>query len=122
MKHLALIAALLAFALPAQAAEKIDPEFKKFWGVFREAVLKKDKEAVADMTKLPMVLNGKPRDRAGFIKMFNSLFDTVRKQMSNPEIAKDQQSGSYFVFCGEEILVFAKVKGRYLFTDIGMND
>lgn len=57
MKRFLLMAAFPAFVLPANA-ERIDPKFTKFWNALREAVLKRDKEAVADMTRLPSQMNG----------------------------------------------------------------
>src|SRR3981081_93483 len=59
---------------------KVDPEFAAFWIKFRAAVARNDKAAVADMTKLPFMLESKEHDRAGFMKQYSSLFtSTVRR-------------------------------------------
>src|SRR6266849_3755055 len=53
---------------------KVDPEFTTFWVKFKAAVARNDKAAVADMTKIPFLLDSNELDRAGFIKQYNSLF------------------------------------------------
>jgi hypothetical protein len=45
-----------------------DPAFSAFWIKFKAAVARSDKSAVADMTKLPFLLDSRDQDRAGFIK------------------------------------------------------
>lgn len=117
----ALVASILLVPL-AEAAPAIDPEFSAFWTKFKTALQKNDSAAVTDMTQLPYLLDSKKLDRAQFIKKYPTIFTAeVRKCLSKQKPVKDQQS--YFLFCGEEIFIFAKVKGRgYAFTEIGVND
>jgi hypothetical protein len=100
---------------------KIDPAFNAFWIKFRAAVARKDKGGVADMTKLPFLLDSKDQDRAGFIKQYSSLFTPrVRRCFGRAKPTKDQDA--YEIFCGQQIFLFAKVDGVYKFTEIGVND
>jgi hypothetical protein len=99
---------------------KSDPEFTAFWAKFKAAVARNDKTAVADMTRLPFMLESKV-DRAGFIKQYSSLFTPkIRRCFASAKPSRDQDSME--IFCGEEIFLFAKVNGVYKFTDIGVND
>jgi hypothetical protein len=100
---------------------KVDPEFNTFWIRFKAAVARNDKAAVADMTKLPFMLESKSLDRAGFIKQYSSLFTPkMRRCFARARLSKDQEAME--IFCGDEIFLFAKVSGVYKFTEIGVND
>ena len=97
------------------------PEFTSFWIKFKAAVARKDKPAVADMTKLPFMLDNKDLDRAGFIKQYSSLFTPKMRRC----FARAGPSGDHDameIFCGQQIFLFAKVDGVYKFTEIGVND
>jgi hypothetical protein len=88
---------------------------------FKAAVARNDKASVADMTKLPFMLDSKEVDRAGFIKQYSSLFTPkIRRCFASAKPSRDQDSME--IFCGEQIFLFAKVNGVYKFTDIGVND
>jgi hypothetical protein len=108
---------------PAGSAE-IKPaagSFPAFWAQFNAAVQKRDKEAVARMTKFPFM--GQYRSKADFIKGYALILDErTRRCFSKAKPIKDDGRDSYSVFCGEEIYGFSKVEGEYRFTDIGMND
>ena len=100
---------------------RLDPEFNAFWIKFKGAVARSDKPAVADMTKLPFMLNDKDLDRAGFIKQYTSLFTPkMRRCFARARPSRDQDSME--IFCGQQIFLFAKVDGVYKFTEIGAND
>jgi hypothetical protein len=100
---------------------KLDPEFNAFWIKFKAAVARNDKPAVADMTKLPFMLEGKDLDRAGFIKRYISLFTPkMRRCFARAKPARDRDFME--IFCGDQIFLFAKVDGVYKFTEIGVND
>jgi hypothetical protein len=114
---------LLGNVLPvwSQRAVKIDPQFTTFWIKFKAAVARNDKAAVADMTKLPFMLDSKDVDRAGFIKQYSSLFTPkMRRCFARAKPTRDQEIME--IFCGDQIFVFAKVDGVYKFTEIGVND
>jgi len=122
---LGVLAMLLLGGLPQVWAQgrgvKIDPAFSAFWIKFKAAVARSDKNAVADMTKLPFLLDSNDQDRAGFIKQYSSLFTPrVRRCFARAKPIKDQDA--YEIFCGQQIFVFGKVEGVYKFTEIGVND
>lgn len=115
---------LLGAALQASSQSrttKIDPEFNTFWIKFKAAVARHDKAAVADMTKLPFMLDNKDVDRAGFIKQYSLLFTPkMRRCFARARPSRDQDNME--IFCGQQIFLFAKVDGVYRFTEIGVND
>lgn len=114
---------LLGFGvgLQVQSQNKRDPKFTAFWTKFKAAVARNDKAAVADMTKLPFMLDSKDLDRAGFIKQYNSLF-TPRMRRCFARARPSRDHDSMEIFCGQQIFLFAKVDGVYKFTEIGVND
>lgn len=105
---------------------EIKPEagsFSDFWVLFKTAVVKDDRKAIAEMTKLPFPYGSKQLSKADFIKECADLFNQkTRKCFSKAKPVKDDGRDTYSVFCGEEIFSFEKVNGEYRFTDIGMND
>ena len=115
---------VLGCVLPVSSQSRtarVDPEFNTFWIKFKAAVARNDKAAVADMTKLPFMLDNKDLDRAAFIKQYSSLFTSkMRRCFTRAKPSKDQDSME--IFCGQQIFLFAKVDGVYKFTEIGVND
>jgi hypothetical protein len=99
-----------------------DPAFDSFWKTFKVAVAKNDKEAVADLTKLPFLYESKERDRAGFLKIYPALFTPrVRKCFATAKLVKEQEN--YDVFCGQLIFYFGKdADGKYKLLEFGAND
>src|SRR5258708_40240762 len=91
---------------------EVDPEFTTFWIKFKAAVTRNDKSAVADMTKLPFLLDSKELDRGGFIRRYNSLFTPkMRRCLARARPSRDQDFTE--IFCGQQIFLFAKVGGVY---------
>ena len=122
---LCVVMMLLLGGLPQVWAQgrsaRIDPALNAFWIKFKAALARSDKNAVADLTRLPFMLGGKGLDRAGFIKQYNSLFTPrVRRCFARAKLTKDQDA--YEIFCGQQIFLFGKVDGAYRFTEIGVND
>ena len=122
---LCVILMLLPGGLPQVWAQsrsaRIDPAFSSFWIKFKAAVARNDKAGVADLTKLPFMLDGKDLDRAGFIKRYGSLFTPrVRRCFARAKVTQDQDA--YEIFCGQQIFLFGRVDGVYRFTEIGVND
>ena len=105
----------------AQTTAKSE-NFPAFWTSFKTAMARNDKEAIADMTKLPFLFDSKERDRAGFIQIFNQLF--TRKTRQCIAKAKPVKEGeNYDVFCGELIFYFGKdTDGKFKFLEFGVND
>jgi hypothetical protein len=115
------IVLLLGFGGGVQSQSKGDPEFTTFWTKFKAAVARSDQAAVADMTKLPFMLDSKDLDRAGFIKQYSSVFTPkMRRCFARAKPSRDHDSME--IFCGQQIFLFAKVDGVYKFTEIGVND
>ena len=121
-----LLATTLGFLMILAPAGGAEPKteagsFPAFWRVFKEAVQKKDKEAVARMTKFPFM--AQYRSQADFIKAYGQIIDEkARRCFRNAKPIKDEKGDGYSVFCGEEIFSFRKENGEYRFTDVGMND
>ncbi len=124
MKTQQLIVILLVLSGAIQVlgqSPKTDPAFTTFWTKFKAAVARNDQAAVADMTKLPFMLDSKDVDRAGFIKQYSSLFTPkMRRCFAKAKPSRDQDNME--IFCGEQIFLFGKVDGVYKFTEIGVND
>jgi hypothetical protein len=122
---LSAIMVLLLGGLPQVWAQRrsatVDPAFTAFWIKFKAAVAHSDKAGVADMTKLPFMIESTNLDRAGFIKQYGSLFTPrMRRCFARARPTKDQDV--YEIFCGQQIFLFGKVDGVYRFTEIGVND
>ncbi len=108
----------------AGAADKpLGKDFLAFWPGFKAALQKNDKAAIASMTKLPYLReDGKKLDRAAFINEAEKVFPaSARKCLLKGKPIADQGS-EVFVFCGDDIYVFAKDNGQYKFSEIGVND
>lgn len=124
-KTLVLAALLLSAFAPVESRPQekrpAGDSFAHFWTRFKVAVAKDDKEAVADMTKLPFMLENRDLGRAEFIKKYAYLFDRKAKRCFATR--KPQKDGDlYQLFCGQQIYLFDKVEGFYKFTEIGVND
>ena len=119
--HLALILLILT-PMSLNARQKVGGgTFAPFWLQFKSAVARNDKEAVASMTKLPLMFENKERSRAEFIKIYDLLFvREVRKCFANGKPVKD--GDTYELFCGQQIFYFGRVDGEYKFLEFGVND
>ena len=121
-----IILLLLLITLPVTGQKRgptSDPTFNAFWAQFKDAVAKNDKARVADMTKLPFMMNSVDHDRAGFIKEYPKLFTPrMRRCFPRAKVIKEYQGDGYEIFCGDQIFFFSKVDGVWKFTEIGVND
>jgi hypothetical protein len=124
MKHkLATATLLLVLLTSANAQTPATPEtFSAFWKTFKAAIARNDKEAVADVTKLPFLYDSKERDRAGFLKIYDQLFTRkIRRCMATAKPTKEGEN--YDVFCGELIFYFGKdTDGKFKLLEFGVND
>jgi hypothetical protein len=115
---------LLLLTLNAVAAQtQTSPEaFSSFWKTFKAAIAKNDKQAVADLTKLPFTIQNKDYDRASFIKIYGELFPLkLRRCIATAKPLKEDDG--YEIFCGDQILGFGKDSdGKYKFLWFGAND
>ena len=121
-KSLALLVVLVSLTITTAQTTAKPESFPVFWSSFKAAMAKNDKEAIADVTKLPFLFDSQERDRAGFIRIFNQLF--TRKVRQCIAKAKPMKEGeNYDVFCGELIFYFGKdADGKYKFLEFGVND
>lgn len=112
---------LISSSVPAQK-QTLDPEFAAFWKTFKGLVAKNDKEAIADVTKLPFLYESKERDRTGFVKIYPQLFTPkIRRCFVTAKPTREQEN--YDVFCGELIFYFGKdTDGKFKFLEFGVND
>jgi len=112
----------LALAVNTRPQTSTNESFTTFWTTFKAAIARNDKEAVADLTKLPFLYDSRERDRAGFIKIYPQLFTPkVRRCITRAKPLKEQEG--YDVFCGELIFYFGKdASGKYKLLEFGAND
>lgn len=121
MKSISFVTLLVALFIYCAMSSFAAGEFESFWLKFKTAVAKKDKLAVAAMTKLPYMLESKPLDQAHFIAKYDEIFprDTVNCfAKAKPMLDR----GNGFVSCGDDIYCFYKEKGQWKFTEISPND
>lgn len=111
---------LVAFLGLFQTAKAAD-DFQPFWTQFKAAIKKRDKAALASMTKLPFYFDSKNLQKTQFIAKIDEILPAkLAKCFEKDKPVADAQE--YSAFCGEQIYVFSKVNGKYMFTDIGVND
>ena len=105
----------------AQSKEKVDEAGVQFWAKFKAAVMSNDKETVASLTRLPFKIENRELAKPAFIQKFDTIFNAkVKRCFAKASLVKEQDG--FEVFCGQQIFLFAKVKGVYKFTEIGVND
>ncbi len=117
-----LIASIAVLTLLSPSALAKDAAFDAFWLKFKTALQKNDKEAIASMTKIPYRTYDKPLNtKKEFISYCDKIFSKkIRDCLLKQKPVQDKTNFS--AFCGEEIYIFEKVNGNYLFTEIGVND
>lgn len=121
MKKALLVAAVSMLSFMSSSAWAADAAFDGFWAKFKDALNKNDKEAIASMTRLPYLLDEKKLDRKAFIAYTDKIFTKkTRNCLVKQKPVKD--NNYYSAFCGDDIFCFEKVDGKYLFTEIGVND
>jgi hypothetical protein len=121
LSALTLTLVIAGLALSQTRKTPLDPAFSAFWIKFKAAIAKNDKQQVADMTKLPFMMDSIDHDRAGFIKEYPKLFTPrMRRCIARAKPMKDQDY--YEIFCGDQIFLFGKVDGVWKFVEIGVND
>ena len=115
---------LISVALGAgNQTEQTSQAFTSFWGEFKAAVAKNDRETVASLTKFPFLFGQKELSRAEFIKSYNSIFDQkAQRCFARAKPVKEKDGAGYNVFCGQKIYAFDLIDGKYRFIEIGAND
>lgn len=125
LRSILLTIALCAVTISSAAAanKPLDKDFLTFWAGFKGALQKNDKEALASMTKLPYqdLQGDKKLDKAAFIAKSGTIFSAaVRKCLLKQKPVADKDC--VMVFCNDDIYIFVKDKGKYQFSEIGVND
>jgi hypothetical protein len=121
LSFLAVTAAAMFLVMTCPRVFAADAEFDAFWTKFKTALQKNDKTAIVSLTKFPYLLGGNQLNKQKFLAQYNDMFSAkTRKCMVKQKPLHDKDS--YMVFCGEEIFVFAKENGKWLFTEVGAND
>jgi len=119
-----LLASLICAMMFGQSvkAAPIDPQFDAFWTKFKAAVAKRDKQAVAAMTKLPFLFESKMINKQQFLAKFDQVLPKNTAACFKKEKPVADRDNTYDVFCGETIYLFNKVNGKWMFAEIGVND
>jgi hypothetical protein len=122
IKRLSVVSMVASFLmLFASAGFAKDPAFDAFWLKFQTALKANDKEALASMTRLPFQGDSNALDKKAFVSYCDKLFDKkTRSCLAKQKPVQDKTT--FCAFCGETIFVFEKVSGKYLFTELGVND
>ena len=121
MKSMLALIALLVCVLPANAVGTPDKQFDAFYAKFKTALVKNDKNALADLTRLPFLYDSKKLDKKQFIARLNEIIPHSAAACLRKEKAITDHNVTE-VFCGEAIYCFEKINGQYKFTEIGVND
>ena len=99
------LAGLLAVN-PVFACASNDNNVKSFWEKFRTAVIKKDKNTVAAMTKFPLSMpfgQKSVRSKTELLRRYKQVFDgetDSSKCFVNAELETNDAGKSYGVYCG----------------------
>ena len=94
MRSKLLFVFLLTFSISVAASpqkkNKIDEAGLQFWSKFKAAVSTNDKEAVASMTRLPFLFQGRELAKAGFIQKFGAIFGVrVKRCFAKAALVKE---------------------------------
>ena len=112
MRKLSSVVLLLLSAGNSRAAAPATAAFASFFGDFRDAIARNDAKAVAGLTRLPFLFEGKPRDHASFQSVYAELFDEkVRACFKSPKVSGE--GDRYVISCGRYIFYFGVVGDRY---------
>jgi len=115
---------LLCLVLPNVTGVAQDTDahtFGVFWKQFSQAVVEDKRATVANLTKLPFLMDGIEHDRSAFLREYSTLFTPAMRRCFK-KVKPVHDLDGYSVVCGEQIFVFGLVNGHYLFSEIGVND
>ncbi len=87
--------------------KETDPQeiagLEEFWGNFRMAVIKNERNMVAEMTKFPLAMpfgQQSVKNKADFLKRFDSIFSNETDAAKCFETAQLNKTGGFGVYCG----------------------
>ena len=100
---------------------KPDEAFIVFYEKFREAIVKKDKNAVASMMRLPF--SSDVKSKKDLMKWYDDVFnETIVDAIKTMSEILVEQDGTMLMFHGDFIFSFVKEGGSYKFVGIGAKD
>lgn len=76
---------------------------EEFWGNFRMAVIKNERNMVAEMTKFPLAMpfgQESVKNKADFLKRYNDIFSDETDAAKCFETAELNKTGGFGVYCG----------------------
>jgi len=105
----------------------IEAEFRQFIAGFRQALRANDANAVAALTRFPMLHNSDMHDQAAFQRATYRQIFTQRNrsclQTVRPIYEKDGLGADTFaIFCGDTRFIFTKQADGFRFAETGFND
>ena len=106
------VLSFLCTFVPVFAQSPAAASFEKFLAEFQAAVARNDARFVVELTQLPFLFDSKPRDGAGFQKIYPQLFGAKARACFATANAVIEQD-AHVVNCGRYIFYFRVVNGRY---------
>ncbi len=104
LKSLLAIGLIFLVLFTNVGASATQTEIKKFWKIFKTAVIKGDKEAVAKLSRLPVSMPfgvKSVKTKAAFLRRFNEIFDGDSDAARCFKTAKIEKRDKYYeVACG----------------------
>lgn len=117
MRPILLLLSLLAVAPLARAA----PDFAAFQSRFRAAVASQDAAAVASLTRLPFLFEGRPQDEQGFRRrVWPALFDAPRRRCLLSSQALSEGSDRV-IFCAPYAFYFDAADGDWRLREFAVD-
>jgi hypothetical protein len=125
----ATLASLCLVAIPPANAPAVQdnaatPAMKQFWSKFQNAVAKNDKDAVAALTKFPLLMPygvSSIKTRAQLIRRYGEIFDAETKKCfagARPQV-DDTKAKKFSINCGEAMMYWFEFHGgAYKFTSV----
>lgn len=110
--------------VPVQENAAATPAMKQFWSKFQNAVAKNDKDAVAAMSKFPLLMPyGVPsiKTRAQLIRRYGEIFDAETRNCfatARPQV-DDAKAKKFSINCGEAMMYWFEFSGgTYKFVSV----
>jgi hypothetical protein len=130
MMNIILTATLAALCLvvpsnvPVQENAAVTPAMKQFWSKFQRAVAKNDRDAVAAMSKFPLLMPyGVPsiKTRAQLARRYGEIFDAETRKcfaVARPQV-EDAETKKFSINCGEAMMYWFEFSGgTYKFASV----
>lgn len=106
-----LVLALVLACQPVQA-----DDFAGFQASFRAAVIEQDRAAVASLTQLPFLFEGRELDRVDFERAVPRLFGAAQRRCL-AKVRARPEGDRQVVFCRPYAYYFGRAGGQYRFLE-----